>query len=192
MTEPGEEWARLLEAANAGAGPAYARFLTAVAPVVRGIVRARGHALDPGQQEDIVQEVLLAVHVKRHTWDPARPVRPWLYAIVRHKVVDAFRRRGGRVDLPIEGFADLLPAEAAPEPAAARDAERLIARLDPRAGGILRALALDGESVADVGRRFAMSEGAVRVALHRALRRLARLAQSGEVSGDVSGEGDRR
>jgi RNA polymerase sigma-70 factor (ECF subfamily) len=31
--------------------------------------------IDP---EDIVQETLLAIHVKRHTWQDDAPVTPWL------------------------------------------------------------------------------------------------------------------
>ncbi len=58
-----------------------------------------------------MQETLLAIHQKRHTWREDMPVRPWLYAIVRYKVVDAFRARGRRVQVPIEDFAEVLPAE---------------------------------------------------------------------------------
>ena len=66
--------------------------------------------------EDIVQETLLAIHQKRHTWREDMAVRPWLYAIVRYKVVDAFRARGRRVQVPIEDFAEVLPAAAGPRP----------------------------------------------------------------------------
>ena len=111
MTTREDEWAALLRAAIAGDGRAYARFLHAVSPVLRGIVRARGSSLPPDHHEDIVQEVLIAIHAKRQTWDSAAPLLPWLYAITRYKIVDAFRRRGNRVHLPIEDFAD--PAKRA-------------------------------------------------------------------------------
>jgi DNA-directed RNA polymerase specialized sigma24 family protein len=84
-----EDWSLLLKAANAGDRAAYARFLRAVTPTVRGIVRARGASLGEAGCEDVVQEVLLAIHLKRATWQQDAPVRPWLYAIARHKVVDA-------------------------------------------------------------------------------------------------------
>ena len=86
MPDAETEWAALLRAANGGDTRAYAAFLTAVAPVLRGLVRARGRAIPADQHEDIVQEVLLAIHRKRRTWDETRPVRPWLFAIARHKV----------------------------------------------------------------------------------------------------------
>jgi len=60
-----------------------------VAPVIRGIVRARGAGLGEAAGEDVVQEVLMAVHAKRHTWRENEPVQPWLYAIARYKIVSA-------------------------------------------------------------------------------------------------------
>ena len=97
-----------MRAANRGDGRSYARLLTLVTPVVRGIVRARGGAMGPEACEDIVQEVLLTIHLKRQSWREDAPLRPWLYAIARHKVADAFRARGRRIDLPIEDFADAM------------------------------------------------------------------------------------
>ena len=173
-----EDWEALMRAAVRGDQAAYARFLRAVAPVLRGIIAARGAGLDPAQREDILQEALLAIHIKRHTWREDAPLRPWLYALTRHKIVDAFRARGRRVDLPVEDFADVLAAPEGRDPTEASDMERLIARLEPRAAEIVRAIGLQGASFAETAGRLSMSEGAVRVALHRALRRLADLRRS--------------
>jgi RNA polymerase sigma-70 factor (ECF subfamily) len=163
----------LLRAANRGDARAYEDFLRAVAPIVRGIARSRGAGLGHEQCEDIVQETLLALHEKRHTWREDQAVRPWLYAIVRYKVVDAFRARGRRVQVPVEDFAEVLVAPAAADPTERGDVERVIARLDPRSARIVRAIGLDGASVAETAGALAMSETAVRVALHRAMRKLA-------------------
>ena len=43
-----------------------------------------------------------------------RQVTPWLYAIARHKLIDAYRRRGRRIDVEIDEIADTFAA--APEP----------------------------------------------------------------------------
>ncbi|MGB8813932.1 MAG: sigma-70 family RNA polymerase sigma factor [Paracoccaceae bacterium] len=172
-----DEWGRLLLAANAGDSQAYARFLQAVTPVMRGIVRARSGSLGEATCEDVVQEVLLAIHLKRHTWEPSAPVRPWLYAIARYKVVDAFRARGRSIDLPIEDFADSLAAEAGPDPTEASDMAKMISMLDKRSAEIVRKVGLEGASVSETGLSLAMSEGAVRVALHRAFKQLAILRE---------------
>lgn len=163
----------LLRAANRGDEGAYAAFLRAVAPIVRGIARARAAGLGADAVEDIVQETLFAIHQKRHTWREDAPVRPWLYAIVRYKVVDALRARGRRVHVPIEDLAEVLPAEAGPDPTERDDAERVIAELEPRAQRIVRAIGLDGQTIAETAAELGMTEGALRVALHRALRKLA-------------------
>jgi RNA polymerase sigma-70 factor (ECF subfamily) len=177
MAEQTEAWGQLLMAANAGDGRAYARFLQAVSPVLRGVVRARGAGLGDAACEDVLQEVLLAIHLKRHTWQPEAPVRPWLYAITRYKVVDAFRARGRKVDLPIEDFAEVLAAEAGPDPTEAADMAKMIGMLDGRSAEIVRKIGLEGASVAETGQALTMSEGAVRVALHRAFKTLAILRE---------------
>jgi RNA polymerase sigma-70 factor (ECF subfamily) len=176
-TERQEDWEALMRAANRGDEMAYARLLRAITPLLRGVVRARGAGLGPEGCEDVLQEVLLAIHLKRQTWREEAPLRPWLYAVTRHKVIDAFRARGRRVDLPVEDFVEVLPAPDGPDPLAARDMETVIARLDPRAAEIVRAIGVMGETAAETAARLDMTEGAVRVALHRALKALARLRE---------------
>lgn len=177
MAEKSDDWMQLLVSANAGDSRAYALFLRSVTPVIRGIVRAKGRQLGEANCEDIVQEVLLAIHLNRHTLRDGAPVKPWLYAIARYKVVDAFRLRGNRIDVPIELFSDDLPAEAAPDPTEAADMAKMIGMLDQRSAEIVRRIGMEGEDAAETGRALDMTEGAVRVALHRALKTLARLRE---------------
>ena len=177
MCDSQDEWATLLRAANRGDDRAYAAFLHKVAPVLRGIVRARGKLLGEAACEDVVQDVLLAIHLKRHTWAEEAPVRPWLYAIARYKVVDAFRARGRRIDLPIEDFSDLLAADPVADPTEAADMLKMIGMLDSRSAELVRRIGIEGYSVTETGRHLTMTEGAVRVALHRAFKRLAALRE---------------
>lgn len=172
-----EAWEVLLARANDGDGAAFARFLHAVTPTLRAVIRRRGDGLPPDQHEDILQEVLLSIHLKRQTWRRDLPVRPWLYAVARYKVVDAFRRRGAAVNLPIEDFADELPAENVATPLSGRDAEVMLRLIDTRSAMLVRAVALDGKSAEEAGETIGMTAGAARVALHRAMRRLSALAE---------------
>jgi RNA polymerase sigma-70 factor (ECF subfamily) len=82
-------WADALRRGIAGDTQAYAWFLGEVAATLRPLVARRCGAADA---EDVVQEVLLALHDKRATWDGERPVLPWVRAIARHKLTDALRR----------------------------------------------------------------------------------------------------
>ncbi|WP_019955029.1 sigma-70 family RNA polymerase sigma factor [Yoonia vestfoldensis] len=172
-----DPWEDLMRAAIHGDTAAYRHLLQAITPVLRRVVQARGTGLGPDACEDVLQDVLLAIHTKRHTWVETAPLRPWLYAIARHKVVDAFRARGRRVEVAIDDFADGLAAPQGPDPLEGRDMETMLNALDPRAAEIVRSFGLRGETTAETAARLGMTEGAVRVALHRALRTLAQLRE---------------
>lgn len=120
--------------------------------------------------DDIVQEALLAVHLKRHTWDRARPFLPWVQAVTRYKVIDAFRRRRAYVE--IDSLAEVIPAESEDNEDRG-DAQRLIGQLSPRDQEIVRSISLEDRAPGQVAASLGMTEGALRVALHRALKRLA-------------------
>src|SRR5271156_1846242 len=136
--------------------------------------RGRGSRARMGEAdiEDAVQEALLAIHLKRHTWDAGQPLAPWAYAIARHKIVDALRRRGRRRIEPLEDFQEFLAAPEAEDPHALSDARKLVDGLGPRQREIVRSISLEGQSIAATAARLSMSEVAVRVALHRALKSL--------------------
>ena len=165
----------MLRGAIAGDAAAYHRFLGAVTPYLRATAR-RQFARMPGtggDPEDIVQEVLLAIHLKRHTWDQARAIGPWIAAITRNKAIDMLRRRGRQAEIPIEDVIEQLPAEPVSAGEEARDVDRMLAMLNPRQRDIIRSVSVNGYSIREVADRLEMTEGAVRVALHRALKALA-------------------
>lgn len=179
MAHPEEEvWAGMLRDALAGDEARYRCFLEAITPSLRRLVQVRAGGMGAADCEDIVQDTLLAIHLKRHTWRADEPVRPWLFAIARYKIVDAFRARGRRVAVDIADFAETLPAPAQDDPTEAGDIARVIGHLDPRSAQIVRAIGLEGAGIAETGARLGMSEGAVRVALHRGLKKLAALRRS--------------
>ncbi|HLG80476.1 MAG TPA: sigma-70 family RNA polymerase sigma factor [Bradyrhizobium sp.] len=171
MREHEGEWTDLMRSAMAGDNAAYHRLLKAITPVLRAASR-RGLARagqPPDQAEDIVQDILLAVHLKRHTWDVNAPFAPWLFAIARNKLIDALRRRGRRVFVNIDDFAETLPDEPKAETASAAEVTAQLNTLPARQREVLQSIAVESASIKDTARKFSMSEGAVRVALHRAL-----------------------
>jgi RNA polymerase sigma-70 factor, ECF subfamily len=165
------ELAPLMRAAIAGDARAYGEFLRRAADLVRGFARRKVQGgIDP---EDVVQETLLAVHLKRHTWRHDAPVTPWLYAIARHKLIDALRQRGRRVEIEIGDLAETL---AAPQSATVSDREidRALETLTPGQRSVVAAVSVDGRSISETAQRLGMSETAVRVALHRGLTAIAK------------------
>src|ERR1700744_1030628 len=157
--------------AMSGDSAAYHRLLKAVTPVLRagarrGLARA-GQPID--QSEDVVQDILLAVHLKRHTWDANAPFAPWLFAIARNKLIDALRRRGRRVFVNIDDFAKTLADQPATETASPAEVATQLNSLPARQRDVLQSIAVESASIKETAAKLAMSEGAVRVALHRGL-----------------------
>jgi len=168
------EWTALMNAAIDGNADAYRRLLELVTPVIRATaVRAcRRFAAPLSEVEDAVQETLIAIHLKRHTWRRGAPLGPWINAIARNKLIDALRRRTRRAEIEIDALVQEIPAETADEPSTCRDVERMLETLPERDRKIVRAVSIEGHSMREVGELLGLNEGAVRVALHRALKRL--------------------
>ena len=175
-----EEWAMWMRAAISGDAGAYRRFLVSVTPNLRSMARRRYRAVgaSDGDAEDLVQEVLLTIHLKRGTWDQSRPIGPWIAAIVRNKLIDTLRRRGRRNVVPIDEVMDTLGTEDQSESLSQRDVDKLLGRLKTQHRDIVKSISISGNSVRETADRLHMTEGAVRVALHRALRALAALYRS--------------
>ena len=166
------ELAGLMRAAIGGDEKAYAKFLRRAACLVRGFARRKivQGGIDP---EDVVQETLLAIHLKRHTWRDDGPVLPWVYAIARYKLIDAFRRQGRRVEIEIDAIADTF-AQPEPETVSDREISRALATLAPGQRSVVAAVTVGGHSISETARNLGISEGAVRVALHRGLTAIAK------------------
>ncbi|MGH6620807.1 MAG: sigma-70 family RNA polymerase sigma factor [Alphaproteobacteria bacterium] len=166
------ELGQLLRAAIGGDERAYSEFLLRVARLVRGFARRRivRGGIDP---EDIVQETLLAIHLKRHTWRDNSPVTPWVYAIARYKLIDAFRRRGRRLEIEIGEIAESA-AQPEPDTVSTREIGRAIESLAPGQRSAVAAICVDGRSIRETSKHLGMSETAVRVALHRGLAAIAK------------------
>jgi RNA polymerase sigma-70 factor (ECF subfamily) len=130
------------------------------------------------EAEDIVQEVLLTIHLKQGTWDPSREIGPWLTAITRNKIIDAFRRRGRRIDVPIEDVMHSLQAEERLTEIRTLDIDALLGKLTCQQQEIVRSISIDGASIRETAERLKMTEVAVRVSLHRALKALGALYRS--------------
>ena len=157
---------------------AYGLLLTALTSALRRAIRARAHSagLDA---EDVVQEVLLALHLKRNTWARGTPVAPWVSAIARNKIVDAYRRRGRRPEISIDSVVETLRHETDLSDDKSHDLERGLAQLPARQRQVLRAVSLEGYSAQEAALQLQMSEVGVRVTLHRALKSLAALFPQG-------------
>lgn len=97
---------------------------------------------------------------------------PWVYAIARFKLVDAFRRRGGRIEIDIDDVAELV-AQPEPDNVSPREIGRILDALSPGQRSVVAAISVEGRSIGETAKKLAMTETAVRVSLHRGLAAIA-------------------
>jgi RNA polymerase sigma-70 factor (ECF subfamily) len=171
-----------MQAANAGDSASYSELLRQLTPVLRGLARrwlARG-GLAGTDAEDVVQDTLLAIHLKRQTWDDTAPIAPWVFAIARHKTIDTLRRRGRRIEVPIDDLAEVLAAAGEAPSLIVSDVDRHLGDLPEGQRKVVRLIAVDGASIEEAATKLTMSKGAVRVALHRGLANLAAKFRTGD------------
>jgi RNA polymerase sigma-70 factor (ECF subfamily) len=164
-------------AAVAGDARAYAVFLADVALLLRPWFRRRLFE-GPDQAEDLVQEVLMAIHAKRATYDLSQPVTAWVYAIARYKLIDHLRRvRRRGVHIPVDGVEDLFSSMGASDGAASADVERLLDQLPEKQRASIRMVKLEERSVREAAEKASISESDVKVSIHRGMKKLAKLVR---------------
>ncbi len=164
----------LFMAGQDGNEQAYRTFLTELSNHLRGFLRLRLQR-QPGEIEDMLQEVLLAVHNGRHTYRADQPLTAWVFAIARYKLTDFFRARSrGQVfNDSLDDTAELF-AEPELEPAqASRDLGKLLNDLPDRQRLPIMHVKLEGLSVTETAKMTGLSESAVKIGVHRGLKALA-------------------
>jgi RNA polymerase sigma-70 factor (ECF subfamily) len=162
------DWGRLMGAAQTGDRIAYRQLLDALRGWLSRYYRRR---LPPGQVDDAVQDALLAIHLKRHTYDPVRPFGPWLAAIARYKWIDRLRAMRAT-------FAEPLPENlSVPDDGnavvSALVIDQLLGALRPAQAAVIRLVKLQGRSIADAAALTGQSRALVKVNIHRGLAKLA-------------------
>jgi len=157
-----------------GDGVAYHQFLKQLSVQLRGFLRKRLFGW-PDDVEDLVQETLIAVHDKRHTWRLGEPLTPWVHAIARYKVIDLLRARAVREALndPLDDEQEIFASAETAETEARRDLGRLLSELPDRQRLPIVHVKLEGLSVLEAARLTGMSESAVKIGVHRGLKALA-------------------
>ena len=133
----------------------------------------------PAQLDDLVQEVMMAVHAKRATWDPTRAFYPWLAAIARYRWVDHLRKvyRSAEDELGDHDAAEDSEEEAV---MARMSLERLFVHLPDRQVEVIELVKIEGLSIAEAAERTGQSESLVKVNIHRGLKKLSALVEKAE------------
>ncbi len=157
--------AELMRRAQSGDQDAYRVLLEELAPLLDRVLRR--WAPDAQDRDDLVQETLIAVHRARHTYDPSRPLEPWLFAIARHIASDYRRRHSARLrrETPLANAPEQI---ADSEGDALARLEEVLASLPPAQREAFSLLKLEGLSLAAGAARAGTSTGALKLRAHRA------------------------
>jgi RNA polymerase sigma-70 factor (ECF subfamily) len=159
----------LMLASLAGDAAAYRALLKALGTHLRAFFARR---LRGGDVEDLVQETLLAMHTRRATYDTSQPLTAWVYAIARYKLIDYLRRQKLRQTVPLENAEHVLAADGTDAAIVQRDIEQALAGLPERTRNLIRATKIEGLTAAEAGAATGMTETAVKVSVHRAMKSL--------------------
>lgn len=178
MTTPAQDqhWQHLMHAAQQGDSAAYATLLRELTPLIQRFVRSR--IFDADLAEDISQDVLIALHRARHTYNPEQPFMPWLNAIIRFKSIDGLRKwsRHKEHERPDSEFVETFSRQTTKaEQEAILDREALsmaLSALPAKQRRIVVLLKLHGLSIAEASKVTGMSVSAVKVSAHRAYKTL--------------------
>ncbi len=172
------DWSVCMARAQAGDRDAYRHLLGAITPYLRTLVVR--HVGNRSDVEDTVQDILLTLHTVRHTYDPARPFGPWLVTIANRRIIDGLRRRGrcAAHETPFEPEHETLSTCAAnlqEEAADARVLREAVERLPAGQREALRMLKLEELSLKEASAASGLSVAALKVATHRALKKLSEM-----------------
>jgi RNA polymerase sigma-70 factor (ECF subfamily) len=172
-----QELSALMKRVQEGDSVAYRQFLERLVMLIRTNVRnslQRMGLSNLAAEEDVVQEILLAVHSKRDTYDPNQFFLPWFYAISRYKVIDfarSSRRRRtevfeedtmseNEVATPMKSLDDFI------------DLREQLKGLSEKQREILTLAKVEGLSLEEVSIKTGFSLSDVKISVHRALQRL--------------------
>lgn len=160
-----------------GDGKAYREFLGALGLHLRAFL-GRRLSQRPGEVEDLLQEVLLAVHNARHTYRADQPLTAWVQAIARYKLADHFRafaRREALHDPLADDEGELFAVEDGEPAQASRDLGKLLQKLPDKQRLPIVHVKLEGLSVEETATLTGLSSSAVKVGIHRGLKALANI-----------------
>ncbi len=178
------DWAETFErelkpvwlSALAGDHAAYEQALEMLSRRLRGFFARRLQAM-PSEVEDLVQETLMAIHLKRASYDEQYAVTGWALAIANYKLVD-FWRRHARTDALHDDIDEAVSAElTVPEvpEGTSHDLAVLLQTLPQAQRTAIKLTKVEGLTVAEAAQRTGASVAAVKVAVHRGMKRLSEL-----------------
>ena len=161
---------------------AYEEFLIKLQKALSSYVRKKSYAYKKTKQEqdEIVQEVLIKIHSKRHTYQRHLKISPWIYTIARNTLVDHLRGLNNQVrhDEFNEEVLTLVHEEGSSEQEynflIHDELKHLLARLPRKQRDILVLAKSYGYSNAEIAKTKGLSVSAVKISIFRAIKSVSK------------------
>lgn len=164
-----EKYANKMRQAQQGDNKAYEDLFKKVTPLIAGFIYNRiGKKAD---NDDILQEILLAIHRSSHTYNTERSFKGWMFAIADHKLKDYFRsyyRKRLLTQVDFDDVKDFITHDVTNDSSSGESLVDLIDELPPKQKKIIYMMKVEGYSAKEVALAVNMSVSAVKVAAHRA------------------------
>ena len=175
MTTAETELKALMVASLGGDAASYRLLLDRLSSRLRAYFKGKLARFGRGatEAEDLVQEVLLAIHLKRHTYDTGEPLTPWVHTIARYKLIDYLRRTRMAANVPLNEESEVLAHDDNAGTESSHDIRKLLGRLPEKVRCSIECVKLEGRSVAEAAQRCGISESGVKINIHRGLRSLS-------------------
>lgn len=162
---------KLMKDAQDGNSASYQELLQQITIILKKYLATR--IISEPDREDIMQDILIAIHNSRHTYLVSKPFYPWMYAIAKNVLVKFYKKfqRVSEISIDIE-------MEEIPNPEKIKIDEKysdqvkamlsIIQTLPSRQKQILIMLKFDKISIREIANKLNLSEGNVKVVAHRA------------------------
>lgn len=164
-----DELRSLMVRYQSGDAAAFDELYARLAPSLRRYLLSL--ARDGRAADDLLQDTFLQVHRSRRAYNPARPVRPWVFAVARHVwlMAQRTRRRKAPDHLDLESVPE-LPVPPAVEGLAREELLRTaLAALPRERAEILLLHHVWGFTFDEIGKMLGIRPGAARVRASRAM-----------------------
>jgi RNA polymerase sigma-70 factor, ECF subfamily len=169
MSNDGDYLANLLLASQQGDNESYELFLRRIIPFLRPLILKTSRGII--STDDAVQETLLAIHKALHTYQYPKSVQAWTSVIARHKTIDLLRQSLRHTRSNSEISIDLI-ADSSAHPDDAIELQTLWQQLTPDEQKLLVAVKINGQSYQEISAEFGGEVSALKVRVHRLLKRL--------------------
>jgi RNA polymerase sigma-70 factor (ECF subfamily) len=133
---------------------------------------------DRARAQDVVQETMLRAWRRPEVLGQAGgSVRPWLFTVARHLVIDEWRRHRTDRDVPLESGPEATADDGTDAVLDSWIVADALARLSPQHRAVIEQCYFQGRTTADAAAVLGIPEGTVKSRAHYALRALRRALQ---------------